>query len=203
MQTVEEIAKSIVAREGGFVNDPDDPGGATNHGVTIHTLRRLGLDVNHDGAVNLADVQELTQDQETEIFITHYFHKPKIAQLPRPLQPSVFDMYVNAGANAVKILQRLLRDMGFDVAVDGVLGPQTLGATGRAYAAAPAQMVDAYAVARRNYYFGLADQRPASRKYARTRAGKKGGWIKRAEEFMSPRYHLSIRDFNERVAAWG
>lgn len=203
MQTVEEIAKSIVAREGGFVNDPDDPGGATNHGVTIHTLRRLGLDVNRDGAVNLADVQELTQDQATEIFITHYFHKPKIAQLPRPLQPSVFDMYVNAGANAVKILQRLLRDMGFDVAVDGVLGPQTLGATGCAYAAAPAQMVDAYAVARRNYYFGLADQRPASRKYARTRAGKKGGWIKRAEEFMSPRYHLSIRDFNERVAAWG
>lgn len=203
MQTVEEIAKSIVAREGGFVNDPDDPGGATNHGVTIHTLRRLGLDVNRDGAVNLADVQELTQDQATEIFITHYFHKPKIAQLPRPLQPSVFDMYVNAGANAVKILQRLLRDMAFDVAVDGVLGPQTLDATGRAYAAAPAQMVDAYAVARRNYYFGLADQRPASRKYARTRAGKKGGWIKRAEEFMSPRYHLSIRDFNERVAAWG
>ncbi|GLO78648.1 holin-associated N-acetylmuramidase [Sulfitobacter pontiacus] len=203
MQTVEEIAKSIVAREGGFVNDPDDPGGATNHGVTIHTLRRLGLDVNRDGAVNLADVQELTQDQATEIFITHYFHKPKIAQLPSLLQPSVFDMYVNAGANAVKILQRLLRDMGFDVAVDGVLGPQTLGVTGRAYAAAPAQMVDAYAVARRNYYFGLADQRPASRKYARTRAGKKGGWIKRAEEFMSPRYHLSIRDFNERVAAWG
>ena len=203
MQTVEEIAKSIVAREGGFVNDPDDPGGATNHGVTIHTLRRLGLDVNRDGAVNLADVQELTQDQATEIFITHYFHKPKIAQLPSPLQPSVFDMYVNAGANAVKILQRLLRDMAFDVAVDGVLGPRTLGATGRAYAAAPAQMVDAYAVARRNYYFGLADQRPASRKYARTRAGKKGGWIKRAEEFMSPRYHLSIRDFNERVAAWG
>ena len=151
MQTVEEIAKSIVAREGGFVNDPDDPGGATNHGVTIHTLRRLGLDVNRDGAVNLADVQELTQDQATEIFITHYFHKPKIAQLPSPLQPSVFDMYVT----------------------------------------------------RRNYYFGLADQRPASRKYARTRAGKKGGWIKRAEEFMSPRYHLSIRDFNERVAAWG
>ncbi len=106
MQTVEEISKSIVAREGGFGNDPDDPGGATNHGVTIHTLRRLGLDVNRDGAVNLADVQELTQDQATEIFITHYFPKPKIAQLPSPLQPTVFAMYVNAGANAVKILQR-------------------------------------------------------------------------------------------------
>ncbi|MEN8741142.1 MAG: glycosyl hydrolase 108 family protein, partial [Phaeobacter gallaeciensis] len=48
MQTVEEIAREIVAREGGFVNDPDDPGGATKYGVTIHTMRRLGLDLDHD-----------------------------------------------------------------------------------------------------------------------------------------------------------
>ena len=46
MQTVRQIAHAIVAREGGFVNDPDDPGGATNHGVTIHTMRRLGIDLD-------------------------------------------------------------------------------------------------------------------------------------------------------------
>ena len=38
MPSVESIADAIVAREGGFVNDPDDPGGATKHGVTIGTL---------------------------------------------------------------------------------------------------------------------------------------------------------------------
>ena len=43
MKSVQEIAKAILAREGGYVNDPDDPGGATNHGVTVHTMRRLGL----------------------------------------------------------------------------------------------------------------------------------------------------------------
>ena len=43
MQTVTEIANDIVDREGGFVDDPDDPGGATNFGVTIHTMRRLGF----------------------------------------------------------------------------------------------------------------------------------------------------------------
>ena len=42
MKTVRELAREIVAREGGFVNDPDDPGGATKYGVTIHTMRRLG-----------------------------------------------------------------------------------------------------------------------------------------------------------------
>ncbi|MEP3017780.1 MAG: putative peptidoglycan-binding domain-containing protein, partial [Tateyamaria sp.] len=72
-----------------------------------------------------------------------------------------------------------------------------------AFAAAPQHLVDAYGVARRNYYFCIADRRPASRKYARTRAGGKGGWIKRAEEFISPRFHLSAVQFQERVATWG
>ena len=44
MQNIRDIAAEIVIREGGYVNDPDDPGGATNHGVTIGTLRRLGID---------------------------------------------------------------------------------------------------------------------------------------------------------------
>ena len=49
MKTVEQIAAEIVAREGGYVNDPDDPGGATKYGVTLATLQRLGLDVTRDG----------------------------------------------------------------------------------------------------------------------------------------------------------
>jgi hypothetical protein len=63
-------------------------------------------------------------------------------------------------------------------------------------------LVDAYGIARRNYYFRLADRRSASRKYARTRAGGKGGWIKRAEEFISPRFHMTTAQFNVRVSKW-
>jgi len=54
MQTVRQIAEEIVAREGGYVNDPDDPGGATKYGVTIGTMRRLGLDLTGDGRVDAA-----------------------------------------------------------------------------------------------------------------------------------------------------
>ena len=202
MQSVRDIARAIVAREGGFVNDPDDPGGATNFGVTIHTMRRLGLDLTGDGQVDIRDVRRLSRRQAVDIFIKHYFEAPRIAELPAPLQPSVFDMYVNAGANAVKILQRLLREMGQAVLVDGVIGPQTIRAAEAAQRAAPDHLVDAYGIARRNYYFRLADRRPASRKYARSRAGGKGGWIKRAEEFIAPRYHLSQAQFEKRIAAW-
>lgn len=203
MQTVHQIAAEIVAREGGYVNDPDDPGGATNFGVTIGTMRRLGLDLTGDGVISTADVRRLTRDQAIDIFITHYFDRPRIAELPNAIQASVFDMYVNAGANAVRILQRLLNRMGYEIAVDGILGPQTIAAAHEAYENAPKHFANAYGIERRNYYFRLADARPASRKYARTRAGGKGGWIKRAEEFVSARYHLSAEQFQERTSQWG
>jgi lysozyme family protein len=203
MPSVQQIAEEIVAREGGYANDPDDPGGATKYGVTLGTMRRLGLDLTGDGQVSAADVKRLSRAQAAEIFVEHYFRRPRIGDLPAVLQPSVFDMYVNSGANAVRILQRLLNQMGQSVAVDAVIGPQTIAAAQAAAAAAPDHIADAYGIARRNFYFRLADQRPASRKYARTRAGGKGGWIRRAEEFIAPRFHLSEAAFRERVAAWG
>ncbi len=203
MQSVQDIARAIVAREGGYVNDPDDPGGPTKYGVTLGTMQRLGRDLNRDGRVNTADVRALTRDQATGIFIQHYFHGPGIAALPVALQPSVFDMYVNAGNNAVKILQRLFNMMRIDVTVDGIIGPQTASAAATAYAAAPRHLADAYGIERRNYYYALGDARPASRKYCVRRDGTKGGWIVRAEEFVAPMYHLSPTAHRERVAAWG
>ena len=203
MTTVQDLAEEIVAREGGFVNDPADPGGATNHGVTIGTLRRLGLDLTGDGQVTEADVRRLTRDQAVTIFVDHYFRKPGLDRLPDCLQAPVFDMYVNAGANAVRLLQRLLGRMGFPCTEDGIIGPATGEAARRAAEAAPDHLADAYAIARRNYYYRLADARPASRRFARRRDGGKGGWITRAEEFMSDRYRLTDADHRARVAAWG
>jgi lysozyme family protein len=202
MKTVHDIATEIVAREGGFVDDPDDPGGVTNHGVTLATLRRLGLDLDGDGKVGRADLRRLTPAQAAEIFVEHYFRHPGLDRLPEALQASVFDMQVNAGAAAIRILQRLLNEMGQAVAVDGVLGPQTLAAAHAAAAAAPGHIADAYGIARRNYYYALADARPPSRKYARRRDGGKGGWIARAEEFVAPRFRLTEAEHRERTAGW-
>ncbi|WP_170570091.1 holin-associated N-acetylmuramidase [Ruegeria atlantica] len=202
MQTVRQIATEIVAREGGFVDDPDDPGGATKYGVTIHTMRKLGLDLTGDGVVDGSDVRMLSKSQAVELFVRHFFEWPRLDLLPVDLQASVFDMYVNAGNQAVKILQRLLGEMGFGVVVDGLVGPQTALACQGAADPEPIALRDAYGVARRNYYFRLANHRPASRKYARTRAGGKGGWILRAEEFVSQEYHLSDAEFKQRVAGW-
>ncbi|MEY3004236.1 MAG: hypothetical protein RLZZ491_1412 [Pseudomonadota bacterium] len=203
MLSVRSIAEDIIAREGGYVNDPDDPGGPTNFGVTLATLQGLGLDLDGDGDIDAGDVRLVSREQAITIFIRDYFQRPRIAMLPAALQPSVFDMYVHAGSNAVRVLQRLLRDMGQDLAVDGVIGPQTGRAAHRALAEAPDHLVDAYGIARRNYYYQIGDQRPASRKFARRRDGGKGGWITRAESFIAPRWHLTEAEHRARVAAWG
>lgn len=203
MKSVQTLAEEIVAREGGYVNDPADPGGATNHGVTLNTLRRLSIDVTGDARIDIDDVRALKPDQAVDIYMEHYFRRTGLAGLPEVLQASVFDMYVNAGANAVKILQRLLTSMGFPCDPDGQMGGQTIRAALLAYDAAPTHLADAYGIARRNYYYALADARPASRKFATRQDGGKGGWIVRAEEFISPRYHLTASQHRARVAAWG
>ncbi|MGR3292152.1 MAG: holin-associated N-acetylmuramidase [Paracoccaceae bacterium] len=202
MKRIKAIADEIIAREGGYVNDPADPGGATKFGITIGTLRRLRLDLTGDRKVTTADVKAITRTRARDIYIRDYFFRPQIDQLPLVLQGSVFDMYVNAGAQAVKILQRLLGQMGHSVSVDGALGPQTLRAAELAVDEAPDHLADAYGIARRNYYYALADRRVGSRKFARRRDGGKGGWIRRAEEFISERYHLSAVQHAKRVVAW-
>lgn len=203
MKTVRQIATEIVAREGGFVNDPDDPGGPTKHGVTLGTMQRLGLDLDGNGRVDIADVRALDREQAVAIYLRHYFAAPGIGHLPAVIQPSVFDMYVNAGSNAVRILQQLLSRMGFETIVDGVIGKQTAGHAHQAAARDGQLFADAYGIERRNYYYRLADHRPASRKYARRRDGGKGGWITRAEEFIAPRFHLTAAEHRERTQAWG
>ena len=196
MHDIEEMTAEIVRREGGFVNDPDDPGGATKYGVTIRTLRALR------GCATVDDVKALTEAEAITIFKGQYFEQPKINQLPAPLQASVYDMQVNAGANVIKILQRLAADFGVKLAVDGVLGPKSIAALDRVHSKAGVRFVDAYGIVRRNYYFRIGDRRPASRKYCVTRRSGKGDWITRAEEFISERYHMSQKEFDGRVATW-
>lgn len=203
MLNLRQVAEAIVAREGGFVNDPDDPGGATNFGVTLGTMKRLGVDLDRNGQVDLRDLRALTKAQAADIYIEHYHKRPGLDRLPEGLQPSCFDMYVHSGANAVRILQRLVTRRGFATAVDGILGPKTLAQVKAACAGSIQLFVDAYGIERRNYYYALGDARSQSRKYVRRKDGGKGGWITRAEEFISPRFHLTEGQHRARVSSWG
>jgi hypothetical protein len=167
--------------------------------VTLGTLRALARDVNVDGVVDVADVRALSAAQAVEIFLTRYFDRPGLCLLPPDLQAPVFDMYVNAGPMAIKLLQRVLNAQGHKLRCDGVLGPATLAAV---RTCDPLDLAKLYGVARREFYYQLADARPASRKYALRRDGGKGGWITRAEVFLPPALHLTQTQHQARVAAW-
>ena len=112
MKLPREIAYDIVKREGGYVNDPDDLGGATNYGVTIGTMRTLGLDLDGDSDIDVDDVKLVTVDLAVDIFLRHYYEKPRINELlsnfpvkGTRLRSSVFDMFVNSGANSIKFFK--------------------------------------------------------------------------------------------------
>ncbi len=201
--SVDEIAHEIVRTEGGFVNDPDDPGGPTNFGVTLGTLERLGFDVDQDGDVDINDVRALTVEHAVDIFKRHYYQAPGIWRIAQPLQPTVFDMQVNAGPTAIRLLQKLVNMAGFGpLTEDGLLGPNSARAAQTCFDGMGELMVDAYSIQRRRYYYALGDKNARLRKFARRRDGGKGGWIVRAEMFMDPHFHFSEADHRMRTSEW-
>lgn len=197
------IASDIVEIEGGYVNDPDDPGGPTKYGVTLNTLSSLGYDLDGDGVVTANDVALITKDLAVDIFLDHYFYEYDIDQLPETLQASVFDMCVNSGRNGIKILQQMFVDKGYECDVDGFIGPQTTTLASLLYQeSVPYALVDAYGEARREYYYNIADKNPKLRKFAKTRDGGKGGWIKRAEKFIISSRHYTDKQHQDRTKHW-
>lgn len=112
----------VLKSEGGFVNDPHDPGGATNLGVTIATFRQF---VNPNGTV--ADLKALTIAQAGKVYKGQYWDVVKGDQLPDGVDYAVFDFAVNSGpSRAAKFLQAIV-----GVPQDGQIGPETLVAVAK------------------------------------------------------------------------
>lgn len=111
--------KEVLKHEGGFVNHPSDPGGATNKGITIAVFRKW---VNRDGTVD--DLKRITDSQVSAIYRKHYWNAVKADDLPSGIDYAVFDFAVNSGpSRAAKYLQAVL-----GVAQDGKIGPVTIKA---------------------------------------------------------------------------
>lgn len=109
--TAKEAIGIIIELEGGYVNDPRDPGGETKYGISKRAFPEL-------------DIKSLTVEQATDIYKKLYWDAVKGDQLPYPLNLLVFDFAVNSGpVRAIKTLQATLK-----VAQDGAIGPLTLKA---------------------------------------------------------------------------
>ena len=151
-----------LAQEGGYVDDPYDPGGATNMGITLATLRHW----DHDPALGPTDVQDMTRQTAGAIYGALYWNALRGDSLPAGVDLSAFDFGVNAGTRrSAELLQEAL---GFPPdQVDGCVGPETLRA---AVQADPAKVIDDLAARQTAYYRGLAE----FDRYGR-------GWLERTE----------------------
>lgn len=127
----------VLDHEGGFVNNPNDPGGATNWGVSLRWLKSLGDmdgdgwmdgDLDHDGDVDIDDVRNMTQKEAVRFYFTHFWAKYRYYLIPdQRVATKVFDLTVNMGSRqSHKLLQRATRSLGHHIADDGIIGPITL-----------------------------------------------------------------------------
>lgn len=140
-----------LAMEGGYSEDPYDPGGPTNLGITLAEFARTrGVALTADNYASLkAALRAITRDQASAIYRADYWNAAFCPYLPSPLAIFHFDCAVNQGVfGAARMLQHAL---GVDV--DGQIGPITLAAAARSQ---PLQALAAYAEARRAHYRSLS-----------------------------------------------
>jgi len=112
----------VLKHEGGFVDHPKDPGGATNKGVTIKTFRAY---VKPNGTV--ADLKKITDEQVATVYYRHYWAAVNAHSLPSGVDYAVFDFAVNSGPKrAAQFLQAIVGENQ-----DGRIGPKTIEAVGK------------------------------------------------------------------------
>lgn len=156
--------------EGGYVDDPDDPGGETNKGVTMATFQNcshelLGIDPTSD------NLKALTDAQAGIIYKALYWNKIQGDAIAlQDLANIVCDFFVNAGSHATKLLQNVMVQMGASVSVDGVIGPGSIQALN---SLPQLEVYRRYKQGRIAYYQGLAQKFPKFLK----------GWLNRVNAF--------------------
>lgn len=156
----------ILKEEGGFVNDPDDLGKATNFGITQKTLSQW-----RGCEVSVEDVQNLSIDEAREIYKERYITKPNYHKIESvKLFNLVVDTAVNMGVSrASKWLQEAAK-----VNVDGIVGNKTIATVNKNSGA----IFRIFFAERMKFYGEIITSNPSQAKFAK-------GWLKRLARFLT------------------
>jgi lysozyme family protein len=160
----------LVRFEGGYVDDPTDPGGETNKGITMATFRQsslelLGIEPTSD------NLKALTDAQAGIIYKALYWNKMQGDAIAlQDLANIVCDFFVNAGSQATKLLQTVMIEMGANISPDGIIGPGTIQALSNL---AQDEVYRRYKQGRIAYYQSLGQRFPRFL----------SGWLNRVNSF--------------------
>jgi lysozyme family protein len=155
MAQFDQIIGRILAHEGGFVEHPKDPGGATNFGITERVARAAGY---------RGHMRNLPRETAVAIYRAQYWDRVQGDKLPGAVAFQVVDAAVNHGTgNAIRWLQAAA-----GVAADGIIGPVTLAAVRKAD---PADLVLVFNAIRLEFYAALSTFGTFGRGWTRRVAG--------------------------------
>ncbi|MBP5645377.1 MAG: peptidoglycan domain protein [Bacteroidales bacterium] len=171
MAKVDILAPFILSFEGGYVNHPNDKGGATNKGVTLETWRVNGRDINGDGKIDEKDLKLITEEEAISIMKKNYWDKMKADEIK---SQSIANLIVDWGwgsgpGTAAKKLQRIL---GTDV--DGIIGPKTIAAIN---AQDPATLFNKIHNERKLHFESIVQRDPTQQVFLK-------GWLRRLDSIQ-------------------
>lgn len=164
MANVEKLVPFILKWEGGFVNDPDDLGGATNRGVTLATYAQYCKKKGYP-VPTVERLKNLSEREWAEILKTMYWDRWKADKI---VNQSVANILVDwVWASGVHGVKRPQKSLG--VSIDGIVGNQTLAAVNAKDAK---ELFYAIKADRIRFIDEICKARPANEKYRR-------GWMNR------------------------
>lgn len=175
MAKCDDALPTVLANEGGFVNHPDDPGGATNYGVSLRFLRGMGVDfgdLDGDGDVDVDDVRRMTAAKAAACYRLVFWDSLGLDRLSnQAVATKLFDLSINMGkVRAVRLFQRALIRMGHPIVEDGDFGPATLAA---ANLSLPGLLLEQFRAQAKAFYSALIVRNPRLAAFRR-------GWHNRA-----------------------
>jgi len=114
--------------EGGYVNNPKDPGGATNFGISLRFLQQNNIHINDDGIIDVQDIKNLTKEQAIEIYRRYFWDRNSYAEIGQQrIANKLFDIGVLHGpSRVIAIAQTCLWARGIALQIDGILGRETI-----------------------------------------------------------------------------
>lgn len=173
--------RTVLKHEGGYVNDPDDPGGATNYGISLRWLKKTGDldddglpdgDIDHDGDIDIDDIKALDIDAARELYRKYWWLKYKYNEINSlTVATKLLDLSINMGARqAHKLIQRACKACGAQIKDDGILGPISLRVIN---SISGYVLIAAFRSEAAGFYRVLIAKKPIFGKY-------QNGWLKRA-----------------------
>jgi len=126
--------KFVLKNEGGYVNHPKDPGGATNFGISLRFLRTLDKkdgDINHDGVIDINDIKEMIIDDAVRLYKKYYWDAYNYGFIEnQEIATKVFDICVTMNPSKChKMFQRAIMATTYvSIDCDGIIGKKTIKA---------------------------------------------------------------------------